>query len=612
LPSHSPQPGNFDVRPLRTPTPPAMRYQVFLEVLDRIRLEAPSAIRSKYVPTTADPESLGQARSKAFIHLYLKVMFGVTDFMQRERTIADSSGDGGIDAYYIDTDTKTIHLIQSKFRVTERNFQEKQILLEELLKMDLLRILDGEITNDNGTKYNGKILQLQREVSTLKDVARYTYLVVVLANLKDVPPNKVRQLMGGFPCEIFNFERTYRELVFPVITGTYFKASDITIPIDLSNKNAGSKISYNVKTKFSDCEITVLFVPTIEVAKVMHKYKNAILRYNPRSYLDLEGQSVNTAIRNTILQTDTNEFALFNNGITMLSEETNINEKIGQKNKAQLMIKNPQIINGGQTSFTLSRIYNDDVANAEKNFGDKEVLLKIITLIDNSSDSQKLALIDEISNATNKQTPVFNADRFANETFHEEIQRKVFDRYGLLYERKRGEYSDGIKDGYVKARDVIERNHFWRLYYTANGKINRGFQKRLFQRNDYSDANVMDDSTLDRLFLAVHVFKRLKTDLRTNERIEKDTYGKVYGYIEMFLPQGLNIDPNRIDDNIILLEQKWQQFIQAKKVQTKANPGRIAYIDKVTGETKVVFNETKYYRGSTFERDLITFFASKP
>lgn len=589
-----------------------MRYQVFLDVLDKIRLESPASIRTKYIPKSSDAESVSQARSRAFIHLYLKVMFGVTDFMQRERTIADASGDGGIDAYYIHTETKTVHLIQSKFRVTERNFQEKQILLEELLRMDLVRILDGETTNENGTKYNGKILQLQREVSNLKDVARYSYLVVILANLKDVSPVKVRQLMGGFACEVFHFERTYRELVFPVITGTYFKATDITIPIDLSNKNAGSKISYNVKTKFSDCEITVLFVPTIEIAKVMHKYKNAILRYNPRSYLDLEGQSVNAAIRNTILQTDTNEFALFNNGITMLSEETNINEKIGQKNKAQLMIKNPQIINGGQTSFTLSRIFNEDIPNAEKNFGEKEVLLKIITLLDNSSDAQKLALIDEISNATNKQTPVITADRFANETFHSEIQEEVFNRYGLLYERKRGEYSDGIKDGYINARDVIERNHFWRLYYTANSKINRGFQKRLFQRNDYSDANVKDQATLDRLFLAVHVFKRLKTDLRPNERVEKDIYGKVYGYIEMFLSAGLDTDSEKIDENILLLEQKWQQFIQAQKTQTKPNAGRKAYIDKTTGEAKVIFNEIKYYRGPTFERDLIAFFTSKP
>ncbi|WNV05981.1 AIPR family protein [Candidatus Methylospira mobilis] len=66
-----------------------------------------------------------------------------------------------------------------------------------------------------------------------------------------------------------------------------------------------------------------------------------------------EGGKVNGAIKDTIITNDANEFALFNNGIAMLSDETYINERIGQKRKAQLIVKNPQIINGDQTSYML-------------------------------------------------------------------------------------------------------------------------------------------------------------------------------------------------------------------------------------------------------------------
>ena len=224
--------------------------------------------------------------------------------------------------------------------------------------------------------------------------------------------------------EIVGYTECYEKLVFPVITGTYFNATDLNINIDLSNKNAGSKISYNVQTKNGDCEITVLFVPTIEIAKILGKYKNSILRYNPRSYLELEGQKVNIAIRETVLNEATNEFALFNNGITMLSDETYINEKIGQKNKAQLTVKNPQIINGGQTAYTLSRILEENIdSNFEDIFQGKEVLLKVITLLDIGESSElktkkKVKLIDDISTATNQQTPVIPADRFSNESYH--------------------------------------------------------------------------------------------------------------------------------------------------------------------------------------------------
>lgn len=53
--------------------------------------------------------------------------------------------------------------------------------LEELLSMDLTRILDGHQEDEKGNKYNGKILQLQRELSQLEDVARYKYRVVFSA-----------------------------------------------------------------------------------------------------------------------------------------------------------------------------------------------------------------------------------------------------------------------------------------------------------------------------------------------------------------------------------------------------------------------------------------------
>lgn len=585
-----------------------MKFQTFLRILDCIRGEAPEPMAKRYRPDPKDLERVNQARARAFIHLYLKVMFGLTEFMDRERTITDGSADGGIDGYYIDTETRTIYLLQSKFRTTEENFESKEISTEEILAMDISRILDGESADEGGREYNGKIKQLQRDVASLPDVARYSYRIALLANLTGIAAAKIRQLTGGYPAEIFDFEKTYRQLVFPVLTGTYFTASDITIPVDLSNKSAGSKISYNVHTKYGDCEITVLFVPTLEIGRIMDKYRNTILRYNPRSYLDLDGQSVNDAIRGTILKSATNEFALFNNGITMLSEETNINEKIGQKNKAQLRIKNPQIINGGQTSFTLSRIYRDNLQNAESIFQEKEVLLKIITLINAESPSSTLHLIDEISNATNKQTPVINADKFANETLHINLQHRIFERHGLLYERKRGEFSDGVRDGYVEQKSVIERNHFWRLLYSANGKINRGFQKRLFQRNEFADILPATDQSLDRLSLAIKVFERLRRGIKPNARIEKDIYGKVYAYIELFGSEEPATDGPTIDANLAKLQQWWDVFLEVHS--RKPGPGYRTYLDKETGQLRTRFSAQRYFRSHAFEKDLTVYLAT--
>ncbi|MGL6363773.1 hypothetical protein ACSZM1_18010 [Aeromonas veronii] len=133
--------------------------------------------------------------------------------------------------------------------------------------MDISRILEGEENDEHGNTYNGKIKQLQREISNISDIARYKYQVVILANLKGYSVHQLKRLTDGYPVDVFDYEKTYNGLLFPVLTGNYFTASDIIIPIDLSNKSSGSKISYSVETKYSECEITVLFVPAIEIAK---------------------------------------------------------------------------------------------------------------------------------------------------------------------------------------------------------------------------------------------------------------------------------------------------------------------------------------------------------
>lgn len=584
-----------------------MRFETLLRVLDKIREEAPPAQASRYRPDEQELEKINQARSRAFIHLYLKVMFGIYSFAERERTITDAAYDGGIDGYHIDTETKIVYLIQSKFRTHAKNFEGKEISLEELLAMDINRVLDGETHDEAGNEYNGKIKQLQRELSQLPDVARYSYRVAILANLTGVTQTKLRQLTGGYAAEIFDYEKTYSNLLFPVITGTYFTASDIVIPIDLSNKNAGSKISYHVKTKYSNCEITLLFVPTIEVARMMSKYRNAILKYNPRSYLDLEGHSVNSSIRSTIIESQTNEFALYNNGITMLSEETNINEKIGQKNKAQLRIRNPQVINGGQTSFTLSRILEEKPDEADNIFGDKEVLLKIITLIDNDSQEAKLELIDSISNATNKQTPVINADRFANEAFHISIQRKVFERHGLLYERKRGEFSAGVADGYVDPSLIIERNHYWRMYYSANGATTKGSQRKLFQKNLFPGVELDNDENFDRALLGIRVFQKIREGARRHAPMDRDIYFKVFMYTELYFKPKTFAWLDEIDERWPTFKLIWSEFVEAQK--KKHGPKKRAYIDKETGEARIKLTEPDNFFHPEFRADLGRFIA---
>ncbi|MFK3991008.1 AIPR family protein [Psychrobacter sp. NPDC064578] len=297
------------------------KFETLIKIIDELRKEAPEGYKF-YYPLETEFEKLNQARSRAYIHLFLKVKFGILDFEARESYITDGAEDGGIDAYYIDTELKTIFFIQSKFRVNEKNFESREIKYEELLNMDLDRVLDGEEKYESGIPYNNKVKKLISELRNVNGLGRYSYEVIILANTKKVPKSKLEKITGrvGNVSE-YNFERSYEELLFPVVTGTFYNNSELIIEINLSDKSS-EDISYSVETEFTDCQISVLFVPTVEIAKTMYKYKNSILKYNPRSYLDLHSNDVNKNIENTIKNKATNEFALFNNGITMLSDET--------------------------------------------------------------------------------------------------------------------------------------------------------------------------------------------------------------------------------------------------------------------------------------------------
>jgi len=236
-----------------------MSYTSLLNSLDSLRKEAPKAF-SAYHPKKDNIEKLNQARSKSYVHLFLKARFGVINFIERHNYICDGSQDGGVDAYYIDKDERCIYLIQSKFRTTEKNFEEKSIDASELLRMEISRISKGEQTDSNGIPFSSKILSFQQVISGIRDIAFYRWKVVILANLKRINDEQVRRLIDNLEYEVFDYERTYQELVFPLVTGTYYKPDSIEIKINLGKKTH-PQLNQDVETMIGTCNVRMIYVP---------------------------------------------------------------------------------------------------------------------------------------------------------------------------------------------------------------------------------------------------------------------------------------------------------------------------------------------------------------
>lgn len=586
------------------------KYYLLINVLDKLCEEAPKTYKT-YYPNSDQPEAIDSARSLAYIHLLLKVKFGVLEFLDRHKLITDGPNDGGLDAYYIDKDQKKLFLIQSKFRSTARNFTDKSMDTKDLLKMEIARITRGDETDSNGIRFNDKVLAFQSELRTIRDIAKYEYIVFILGNLTKLNDEQIRRLIDNCEYEIFNYENSYSKLVFPLSSGTYYDPDEIIIRLSLSDKEH-PRLKQEIDTDFGTFNVTALFIPTIELAKVMDQYKNSILKYNPRNYLSLEKKSVNERIRNSIIEQDKNSFALLNNGITILSTNISFSDSTGVQNEGQLILTKPQILNGGQTAYTLSKIYEEYKNKPNNPLMNKEVLVKVVTPIDTNSEID-FKFIELISNATNQQNEVSEADRRSNHEIQLALQEFIFEHYGFLYERKTGEFYDGINSGIININYVIDRLDFIKSYIAYLGEPSTG--RRISEDNafqeDYFYKILNDRAKFPEMFFAYLLFKRLieveKTFSRKTDSIEKFGYSLMYGKWAVIASIALlNPDTTKPVNDLINLSQ---DLVQERLINWRKFDEYIA--TKNFGSkyfTDLTKNYELYYKVHILDVDIMEFF----
>lgn len=602
------------------------RYDTLVKILDELRKEAPIEYKT-YYPEDTNIEGLNKARSKAFIHLFLKGMYGIERFEDREHYITDGSYDGGIDAYYIDKESKEIVFVQSKFRINEKNFENKEIGYDELLSMDVDRVTEGEEIDEDGNSYNSKILKMQKEIQGVEDIGRYKYKVIILANLKEKRSKYIKKLTGGFSGDVFNFEKCYKELVFPVVSGCFFNAEEIRINLSLTNKEGNEgRIGYTVNTELSDCKILVTFVPLVEIAKILYRYKNSVLKYNPRCFLGLKNNQVNPQIANTVKNKSTNEFALFNNGITILSDDTQINSQVAKKDRAQLIITNPQIINGGQTAFTLSSLYEECIFNDNYSiFNEKEVLVKIITFIADDQNNEnvedikqkKLKLIENLSHATNEQSVVSEMDRRSNEALLVNYQQNIYRDFGLFLNRKQGEFYEGINKKYISKKQIIDLSNFMRIAVSISGDAKKARQSSdivLFRENNFKQY-FKNEKDYKKYVYGYYCYQYLLEIEKQEENYGMDKYGNALRYGKYAV---INIVSRKFSEDLDITEYdrsvkevieqtlaKWIVF-ENQVIEKQSNKDYF-YKYQEEDNIKTIYNFDGYYKGKTINKDLEEF-----
>jgi hypothetical protein len=151
-----------------------------------------------------------------------------------------------------------------------------------------------------------------------------------------------------------------------------------------------------------------------------------IFEENVREY---EGDTtINRAIADSLRQGDdaNADFWWLNNGVTVLGARV-------QQSKKSLVIDDPQIVNGLQTSRNLHNYFSTNKLPA--NAGEaRRLLVRVIEAGDE-------ALASHIIKATNSQNRVSSASLRAAEPFQRSIE-EFFSQHGYYYERKKNQYKN--------------------------------------------------------------------------------------------------------------------------------------------------------------------------
>ncbi|WP_080871954.1 AIPR family protein [Oceanobacillus timonensis] len=359
-----------------------------------------------------------------------------------EKGIVGSGNDGGCDGLYLfvneelifdDTPLENIkrnpkldlYIIQSKFETSFREdvFNKWKSIVDNLFSTESFQ------GNDFSKRYNSDVIEFFERfhktflnLITKSPIVNFKFIYVSLGNevhlnVKQQAEELMGKLKGLFPSPNTD------------VNVEYIDAQKI-----LKLYDAPSKTDFVLHV--SETPIIVQEEKEYIVLANLNQYFDFITNENEKlikhifesNVRDYQGSiTVNKEIAATLRQTDYKEdFWWLNNGITMLASE------IDQKSTKVFEIKNPEIVNGLQTSTELYNYFNN--AKKEGRKESRKVLLRIIVP---DTDASR----DNIILATNSQTTIPKAILRGTDSIHREIENYMKTK-GLFYDRRKNFYKN--------------------------------------------------------------------------------------------------------------------------------------------------------------------------
>jgi len=436
--------------------------------------------------------------TKKLTEFYAKARFKIKpeDF---NRQYTDGSDDGGIDFYH--NEDSTFFIFQTKFSGSPKKVSSSEIF-------DEIRKLKNTLTTENpNRKAEEFVNSLKRETGSKDAILEVLWLTT----------NIVEQSVRD---EIQNDLETWRK-ENGWLLGIDFVAID---------KHALESVIYDVKhgyIPYTGKKILKLeqgqwiettweetgvhsVVCTANVNDILKWFRTSdeidrFLQKNVREFLG-EASKINKAIGKSYLEAPT-WFWYKHNGIIIFADNLLID-----KTKMELVLRNPQVVNGGQTLKALFSAY--DKNNRSDNSA--KVILRIYRLPYEDTETYKRSI--EIISALNSQNKINPSDLRSTDPRQVRLEQ-LFERIGTGYKYLRKRAKEAKSGRY----SITMRNLALR-YYVCKKKVPhegvRGNVEELFEEdNKYNE--IFDESAINKELSGNHVVINYVTCWNIDQLLQK-------------------------------------------------------------------------------------------
>lgn len=379
-------------------------------------------------------DQMNENRDDAFLRFAFSTLFSVDyDDLQPE-DIVDGGADKGLDVISIEEDTSDgtaqIYVIQSKHT---KGFSSNALTL---LANGLTWLFDeprsefSKLPNSNFVNKISEFRELRNRLGP-SNLSIDIYFVTIgneeqISNEYSSEIQKITKRYDNNTFDRFKIHSIGSNKLVELINIQEKKSKQINydIPI-IYDRNKPSYIEYQ-NSGIKGC---ICSVKAKDLAKMVSETnEETIFDLNLRRFYGIDKGKVNPSIAHTASdETEAHMFWFYNNGVTIVCDDYDV---VNDPDTNHLKLKNLQIVNGCQTSMTISSLMREDRLRAEA-----EIIVKVFK-------TKNSEFLDRVVLTTNNQNSISSRDLKSNDPVQVNYQRAFREGYGYRYERKPREFGN--------------------------------------------------------------------------------------------------------------------------------------------------------------------------